>query len=110
MPRKTKRNTVIFQDEVLELSFHKYGNGRPAIELICDDGGPYATATVNMVDAMPAKDCVFIKDYSENEGMLDSLVKAGVVEPTGVMVRAGFVRVPEARLLPPYAAMARKAA
>jgi hypothetical protein len=42
---------------------------------------------------------VWIKDYAENEGMLASLVAAGVVEATGRWAQAGFVTVPEARPL-----------
>ena len=107
--KKTVKQMVTFQGELLELSFHRYqSNRRIAIELVCDDGSPYATATVNIADQALEQDHVFIKDYSENEGMLDALVAAKVVRDTGIRARAGFTQVPEAILLPPFLAMAKR--
>src|SRR5690606_13888910 len=81
----------------------KYGfyedNGRIAIQLIhVETGELVSVATVNL----PVKlrhDEVLIKDYSENEGMLEALVNAGVVEDTGKRVASGYVEIPVCRLL-----------
>ncbi len=43
-----------------------------------------------------------LKNWSENEGMLDALVAAGVVKPTGQTVRSGFVEVSVCELQPPF--------
>jgi hypothetical protein len=67
----------------------QYRNNRVALSLVAasDDpendisaGEPIATATVNLVNEDIPDGYAAIKDYSENEGMLDALVKAGIVE------------------------------
>jgi hypothetical protein len=81
----------------------QYDNGRPALQLIdAEDGSPIAAATVNLPDVPLGRNQVAIKSYSENEGMLDALVAAGVVKPTGQMVRSGYVEVPICELQPPF--------
>jgi hypothetical protein len=55
-----------------------YGNGRVGLRLV-EDGSPVATATVNTAIRIEP-DEIIVKDYAENEGMLDALVQAGVVE------------------------------
>lgn len=79
----------------------RYTEGdRLAIQLIeRETGEPWATATTNLPDDPLGPDEVFVKDYSENEGMLAALVAAGLVEPTGRSVRTGFVTVPVAKIL-----------
>ena len=63
----------------LQAGYGRYANGQTRIQLYdVMDGMPYATATV-AVDVKLAEDEVAIKNYSENEGVLDSLIKAGVV-------------------------------
>ena len=42
---------------------------------------------------------VWLKDWSENEGVPEALVEAGIVELTGVTWPAGYVYAKEARLL-----------
>lgn len=81
----------------------QYDNGRPALQLIdADDGSPIATATVNLPTAKLGHNEVAIKDYGENAGLLDALVAAGVVKPTGQTVRSGFFEVPVCELQPPF--------
>lgn len=78
-----------------------YPNGRKAIELIdAEDNMPYAVATVNLPDVLLADNEVLIKDYSENEGILDFLVDNKIVRNTGRGVRSGFVWIPVCELLP----------
>lgn len=80
-----------------------YPNGRPALVLMDARKGEQVTvATVNLPDVPAGPGEVFIKDYSENAGMLAALEDAGVVRATGETVRSGFVSVPRAALLPPY--------
>ena len=62
-------------------------NGRVALVLVdANDGAPVTVATVNFPEASLASDEAVIKDYSENDGVLDVLVKAKVVEPTDRVV------------------------
>lgn len=90
-----------------ELVKQQYHNGKTALELVAaeDDeendvfkGEPIATATIN-IPVILEHDEVLIKNYSENEGMLEALVDAGVVKPTGRVIQTGFVEVPVCKLL-----------
>ena len=58
-----------------------------------------AVATVNLPHECLGPGQVFIKDHSENRGMLETLEKAGIVKATGETVQSGFVQVPKAILL-----------
>lgn len=81
----------------------RHENGRPALRLVdAEDGSPVATATVNVPNATLARNQVLIKSYAENEGLLEALVAAGVVKPTGETVRSGFVDMPVCELQPPF--------
>lgn len=57
-----------------------YGNGRVGLRLVESDA-PVATATINTAIRVEL-DEIIVKDYEENEGMLDALLAAGVVEPS----------------------------
>lgn len=91
---------VKFREWECDLNFSHYENGRVAIRLIdANDGEPVATATTNVPEEDLGPNEVFIKDYSENAGMLAALQAAGAVEPTGRSVDTGFVSIPVCRLL-----------
>lgn len=79
----------------------KYKNGRTALELIeAETGEPYAVATVNIPEVLLTEDELLIKDYSENQGILDFLVQNRIVRLTGKGVESGFVWLPVCELLP----------
>jgi hypothetical protein len=81
----------------------RYENGRPALRLVdAEDGSPIATATVNLPEVPAAPNQVFIKDHSENGGLLAALTGAGVVKATGEVIQSGHVEVALCELLPPY--------
>ncbi|AWP23471.1 hypothetical protein C4901_09115 [Acidiferrobacter sp. SPIII_3] len=85
----------------LRVLFSRYrDNQRTTIHLSdIETGEPYATATVNIPE-LPLKSTeVFVKDYSENEGVLEALERAGIVRHTGRRIRCGFVEVPICELL-----------
>lgn len=84
---------------VLRFSKYQHGN-RTAIELYdANDGDRVAVATTNLPDEPLGEDEVFIKDYSENEGMVDFLVKEGIIERTSEAVKSGYVSIPKCKLL-----------
>lgn len=88
-------------DLLLEQAF--YGNGRKALCLheFDEEFGcymDYMTASVNLVDEDLAEDEICIKDYSENTGILQALVEAGVVSNPIRMVSSGFVQIPVCKL------------
>ena len=75
----------------------EYNNGNLAIELLeSETGDHYTPCTVN-VGLTPAGS-VAVKDYSENEGMLDFLRGIGLVGDTMYTVQSGFVLVPVVEL------------
>jgi hypothetical protein len=92
---------VLFRDWTCSIQKRQYENGRVALRLV-DEEGPVATATVNLPNVPLGKNQVLIKSYGENEGMLEALVAAGVVKPTGQTVRSGFVEVPVCELQSPF--------
>ena len=64
-----------------------------------EDGEPYAVLSTNI--GPQAANHVAIKDYSENEGVLASLVAAGIVRDTGKRVASGFVQIPICEIIAP---------
>lgn len=85
---------------ILNVDSH-YGDSSQAITITATtlEGEPQFTATVSIVGELPAEGCVFLKGWSENEGIPEALVKAGVVELTGRKVRVGFSEAIEAKLI-----------
>lgn len=96
---KVFKLTAHEQTYSVTVKLDKYANGRTAIQILdAIDGQPYATATVNIDHVLLADNEVLIKDYSENEGMLDFLIKNNIVTPTPNGVQSGFVWLPVAIL------------
>lgn len=92
--------TVKFKEWTCKMNFAQYKNDRTAIELVdSSNGEPIAMATVNIPEEDIEDDEVIIKNYSENDGMLDALMDAGVVGEPLRMVKSGFVEVPVVKLL-----------
>ena len=58
------------------------------------DGVPYAVATVNIPELINVEGYVAVKDYSENEGMLQFLIDNDIVEPPVTHVESGYVKLP----------------
>lgn len=71
-----------------------YGNGNTAIQLIDkQDKSLVAVATINLIDGLPENQA-FIKDYSENEGMLEALKDVGIVTKVIGNRRSGYITAP----------------
>ena len=71
-----------------------YGNGNTAIQLFDkNDGSPVAVATINLIDGLPENQA-YIKDYSENEGMLEALKDAGIVTKVIGHRSSGYITAP----------------
>lgn len=98
---KNQNQKIKFQDWNCLLEFGEYqNNGRTAITLIDEnDGSPITTATINLPNVSLNDDEVIIKDYSENEGILNILLINGVVELTGKSVDTGFVNCEICKLI-----------
>lgn len=77
-------------------------NEMPALFLTDVEGDSVAVATVNLsgYGIMPQEQGnTFIKNYGENEGILDVLVKAGVISEPVRTVPCGFAVAHECRIL-----------
>lgn len=81
------------EDNVIVKKGH-YGDGSVALRLMDKSGEVLSTPTLNMVSYgnCPAPGNVFIKDYSENEGMVKALQVAGVIGAPVRTFDAGFVK------------------
>jgi hypothetical protein len=77
-----------------------YPNGSTALLLETVSGEPLAVATVAL-DELPDEGCVFIKDWSENAGILNSLQQNGIVGPVIRNIKTGFVHASEVKVLVP---------
>lgn len=90
--------TVSFAGYTCTVVEGRYSNGRIALQLM-DEEGPVAVGTVNVEDVEIPSDCVIVKNYSENEGMLEALQQAGIVGVVVRQIRTGFVTVPVCKYL-----------
>ena len=83
------------EEVVLELSRY-HSNGNKALQLYSLDGEPILTATANPHppgDVVPDH-LLPVKDWSENEGVVDGLKKAGIIEgEPELMIPSGFVTI-----------------
>ena len=84
-----------FDGKDVNISIGQYPSGRKAIRLISvEDGLPYVIATTNLPDLkVKCENEVLVKDYSENEGILDFLISHNIVIFTGKTVVSGWVEL-----------------
>ena len=80
---------------------HRYAdNGRLALRLVdAADNSPIATASVNFPEASIPEGYIAIKNWSENEGILESLMEAGIVAPPSYAYDNGSICSPICKLL-----------
>lgn len=104
MNKKYQGFRVVFKSYICAAQFYRYaGHGNnvciklTAVEDPDQDpevfpGEPIATATVN-IEGIPT-DHVAVKDYAENQGMLEALTRANIVRPLITYRERGYVRIP----------------
>lgn len=68
----------------------RYANGRLAISFV-DNEGPFSKVTTNLPDQHLNEGEVFVKDWSENEALVNALLEAGWLTLTGREVQSGHV-------------------
>lgn len=99
--KKIKKVTMGGQE--CDVHIGEYTNGKTYIELVCsggdDDGAPYLMATTNIQGVDLDKPYLLIKNYSENQGVLNVLTKAGIIEDTGKKIKTGFTNVNICKLI-----------
>ena len=78
----------------------EYNNGRTALYLIHkQDRDLVAVVSVNLPEYPLKDDEIFIKDYSENYGIMEVLENAGIIEDTGQSAKSGFEMIPKVKLI-----------
>lgn len=85
------------------IGIEQYRNGEVALTVTSEDGEPQATATVAIQGAPSAPDHVWLKGWSENEGLPEALEAAGLVTLTGRIWHTGYADAHEAELSPALA-------
>lgn len=85
---------------VIHIEEGRYQTGGLAVQLVCEDGEPLATISVNLCDGVGLEDDeFFLKGYSENEVLMPAILHCGWFEKTDTIIDCGFGRVPVFRLL-----------
>jgi len=83
----------------VSLETGKYTDGRTFLQLIdTEDGAPIMMATVNIPAVVLEKDEIIIKNYSENEGVLEFLIENGIVSKPLRWAASGWVTCPIVKL------------
>jgi hypothetical protein len=83
--------TKYIDEKNVHVRVSTYQSGITAINLFTNNGIPLAHVTANIGN----KDLVYVKDYSENEGMAKALLDAGVILPPTKHseIPSGFVTI-----------------
>jgi hypothetical protein len=96
--RQTYKYTVLDEVYTVWLEKKSYANGRVALMLM-DDEGQVACATVNLPEHDIQANEIIVKTWSENEGMLDFLIRNRICADTGREIATGFVKARVCKLL-----------
>lgn len=98
---KVKLKTKYIEAEA-ELRVAKYPNGRKAIYFVdAETKEELLIATTNLPNHRLPPGHVFIKDYSENEGILSEMIRLGLCKPSAKTAASGFVEIPMVELTLP---------
>lgn len=73
-----------------------YHDGSPCY-MVVSDRRSQMTASVCM-SIPPSTGCFWVKSWSENEGLLEALLDAGLVKLTGQIQKQGFITASECEL------------
>lgn len=65
------------------LSFAEYGDGTLAVTLNTDEGPERLSINLGAYGNTPPEGHIWVKDYSEHEGMAEAIEKAGIAIRTG---------------------------
>lgn len=96
---KININTKNCNQHNVNVELHYYENGRIAIILTHNELGKLMVASVNIPEIKLDKNQVLIKNYSENEGILDELINNKIIEDTGITIPCGYVNAHLCNLL-----------
>ncbi len=93
-------NTIQFKNWTCFIEKCEYGNGRPALLLRdIEDNSPVIKPTTNLPDFNLFPGHVLIKNYSENEGILETLAANKIIEPPRSYVETEYDKLYICKLL-----------
>lgn len=99
---------VIFKDYQCKVRPVLYSDGNPGLVLEdAIDGSTIATASVNLPDkskplSITGSLSLWIKNWSENKGILEVLLNTKVIEHTGLFTTSGYVdHIPLCKVIDP---------
>ncbi|WP_442638158.1 hypothetical protein [Rossellomorea marisflavi] len=93
-----KTEELVYKGAVVSLELAKYAhNNQKAMTFSDEEGIPYFVATLCVEDKLE-DDEVAIKDYSENSGVLEWLIKNELVHPPHNQTFSGYAVIPICRL------------
>ena len=94
-----EQQIIIYQGKTLYLDWGVYAsNNQTSLTLMWfdDEMGmlvPYMTVTKNIEHVELEEDEIIVKNYSENEGILPVLIKAGIIAKPHETVSSGYVKL-----------------
>jgi hypothetical protein len=88
---------VVFNNYRLQIIMGTYHNDSPKMTL-WDNEGPYMIASA-LLPQKPDDGNILIKNYSENEGILNALVENNIISVPVRSIRSGYVEIFECKLL-----------
>ena len=97
--RQTYKYAVLDTVYTVWLDKSTYANGRVALLLMDNEGGQVACATVNLPEHDIQPNEIIVKTWSENEGMLEFLIRNRICADTGREIATGFVKARVCKLL-----------
>lgn len=86
------KSKVVFNNNSLIVKQAKFPNGQTCL-VLAEHSSPnvmYMKASIAIAGEYVGANQTIIKDFSENEGILNALIEAGIVEDTGVTIPTGF--------------------
>ena len=99
-PKAMKKHYVTFRGRKCYLQFGTYPNKSVSIQLItANTHEPWMVATVSLHERIPEPGHVLIKNWSENQGILEALILSGYIEDSGYSLLTGYVRANVCKLL-----------
>lgn len=93
-----EKKKVLFHDILLDCNLIKYANGQNALRLL-HNGLPYGTPSIAISDVEQKEDEIFIKNYNENRGVLEALIKAEIIKEPHNKLIINFVNIHVCKLL-----------
>ena len=89
-----EKQLIKFNGETYILHISRYqSNNQTSLQLLTEEGLPFMTITKNIEHVILEEDEVIIKDYSENEGILQALIKENVIAKPHETINSGYVKL-----------------